>query len=204
MQSSVDTEHVLVVPTALFHRVGQFQGFCSDVGKYLDVLLDPKQVSFRPRGEVEQDPSFKQLIPYVIFSCAAEAGDTVFQYTRGSKQDEGRLRRKRSIGVGGHISAIDGVDDPYRQGMQRELEEEVIIDAGHTNRCVGLINDDENDVGRVHLGVVHLVSVDRPAVFPRETEMQACEFVPTDKLHAEIDAFETWSQICIEALFSRC
>ena len=106
----VQTEHVLVVPTELFHRLGHFQGFSADAGRYLDELLSPRHTSYRPRQEVEHDPGFKQLIPYVIFRHRDAAGTvSLFQYTRGKGQAEARLHSKRSIGVGGHISAEDRV-----------------------------------------------------------------------------------------------
>lgn len=201
--SDAAEERVLVVPTELFHRVGHFQGFCKDVAGYLEVLLDPNNVSFRPRGEVEQDPSFKQLIPYVIFRYSDDShGTQLFQYTRGTKQDEDRLRRKRSVGVGGHISAVDAAasENAYREGMQRELAEEVVIDTPHSEQCLGLINDDLTEVGRVHLGVVHLCTVERPAVFPREAEMVESGFRSLEQLLADLPAFETWSRICLEAM----
>src|SRR5262249_51982658 len=147
---AVQTEHVLVVPTKLFHRLGHFQGFSSDVQKYLTELLDPANTSFRPRDEVEEDPGYKQLIPYVIFRHRDAAGrTTVFHYTRGKGQGEARLHSKRSVGVGGHISAEDCTPDvivPYAEGMQRELAEEVHLDTAFTEQCVGLINDDETPV----------------------------------------------------------
>ena len=65
--SLVETERVLVVPTELLHSIGYFQGFCLDVEKYFDELLGSEQISYRPRSEMETDPSFKQLIPYMIF-----------------------------------------------------------------------------------------------------------------------------------------
>src|SRR5690606_12538843 len=99
----------------------------------------------------------------------------VFQYTRGKGQGENRLHSKRSIGIGGHISSIDaegaGAASPYAEGMRRELEDEVHIDTPYTERCVGLINDDETEVGRVHLGVVHIFDVESPKVRPREAEI---------------------------------
>src|SRR5438477_10161327 len=80
----VATEHVLVVPTDVFHRLGHFQGFCGDTDRYLRGLLDPAHTSYRPRSAMEQDPSFKQLIPYVIFRHRGPGGRTlVFQYTPG-------------------------------------------------------------------------------------------------------------------------
>ena len=200
------TERVLVVPTELFRRLGYFQGFTSDVGRYLGELFRAEHTSYRPRADVEVDPGFKQLIPYVIFRYTDQAGrPTVFQYTRGTGQGEGRLHSKRSVGIGGHISAVDagtdGEADPYQQGMRRELEEEVAIDTPYTARCVGLINDDQTEVGSVHLGVVHLFDVERPAVRPNESEIIDSGFRPVDEILADMSGFETWSQICLQALF---
>jgi predicted NUDIX family phosphoesterase len=201
----VETEHVLVVPTDLLHRLGHFQGFCGDSERYLSELLNVDHASYRPRAEMEQDPSFKQLIPYVIFRHVDTAGrETVFCYTRGTGQGEGRLHSKRSIGIGGHISSTDvNADggDPYTEGRRREVSEEVIIDTPCVERCVGLINDDETPVGQVHLGIVHVVDVERPDVTPRETEITEARFVPVDELLADLSRFETWSQICLQALF---
>jgi len=201
----VHAEQILVVPTALFHHLGYFQGFTADVDRYLDELLDPAHTRYRPRGEMEQDPSHKQLIPYCIFRHRGpDGGASVFQYTRGTGQGEGRLHSKRSVGIGGHISRDDaaaGGSDPYLEGLRRELQEEVFIDTHFTQRCVGLINDDQTEVGRVHLGVVHLFDVDEPAVRPRESELVECGFRPVDELLADLSRFESWSSICLEALF---
>ena len=138
------------------------------VDRYLAELLDPANTSLRLRGEMEQDPSFKQLIPYCIFRHRdAEGRETVFQYTRGKGQGESRLHSKRSVGIGGHISAEDvgdGLDNPYREGLKRELEEEVFIDSPYRERCVGLLNDDLTEVGKVHLGVVHLYDLETPDI----------------------------------------
>jgi predicted NUDIX family phosphoesterase len=202
----IQTERVLVVPTRLFRRLGYFQGFSGHVDQYLPQLLSPEHTSYRRRREVERDPSFKQLIPYVIFRHTDGRGhQTVFQYTRGTGQGEGRLHRKHSVGIGGHISAIDadsdGSRDPYQEGMRRELEEEVTIDTPYTARCVGLINDDRTEVGSVHLGVVYIFDVERPAVRPRETEIIQSGFRPVEEILADLVGFETWSEICMRALF---
>ena len=129
----------------------------------------------------------------------------MFQYTRGTGQGEGRLHRKRSVGIGGHISAIDAIDNgggnPYEEGMRRELEEEVAVESPYTARCVGLINDDQTEVGTVHLGLVHLIDVAEPAVRPREPEIIECGFRPVEAILADMTGFETWSQICMKALF---
>lgn len=203
MSSTTTTEHVLVVPTALFHSIGHFQGFETNFKPYVSALLDPLNTSYRPRDEMETDPSFKQLIPYCIFRHTSSDGQvSLFQYTRGKKQGEKRLHAKRSVGIGGHVSSLDqGEDSPYDVGMQRELDEEVVIETSYESQCVGLINDDENEVGKVHLGIVHLIDVAEPNVTSRETEIEEAGFLLVNEVLDQLDHYETWSQICLKALF---
>lgn len=206
--SDVDTERVLVVPTELFHSLGHFQGFCGEVDRYFDTLLSGEHTRYLPRGDVEGDPGFKQLIPYVIFRHQDPEGrQTVFQYTRGSGMGEGRLHRKHSVGIGGHISSTDaempGNGCPYEEGMRRELDEEVQIDTPYKAQCVGLINDDQTEVGSVHLGVVYIFDVEQPAVKPNEEDILESGFRLIEDILADLSGFETWSQICIEALFGK-
>jgi predicted NUDIX family phosphoesterase len=85
--------------------------------------------------------------------------------------------------------------------MRRELDEEVAIDTPYTARCVGLINDDLSEVGKVHLGVVHRFDVERPAIHPREPDILQCGFRPVEEVLADLAGFETWSEICLRALF---
>ena len=191
-------EQILVIPTPVFHQVGHFQGFCSEIDRYLEVILNPQHASYRPRPEMEQDPTFKQLIPYCVFRCNGE----VFHYQRGTAQGEARLHAKRSVGVGGHVSTLDmdGALTPYLEGMKREIEEEVEIGTGWQEKCVGLINDDETEVGKVHLGIVHIFDLDNPKVVPREKSMINAGFAPPSELVRQIDEFESWSQICLKYL----
>jgi predicted NUDIX family phosphoesterase len=205
--SAVQTERVLVVPSQLFRQIGYFQGFSPEVDKYLQQLFVPANMSYRPRGEMEDDPSFKQLIPYVIFRYVDSAGTTrLFQYTRGKGQGEKRLHAKRSIGIGGHICIDDETtapgSRPYEEGMRRELAEEVRINTPYRAQMVGMINDDLTPVGSVHLGVVHLFDVESPEVEPREDEILEAGFRPAEELLGQLDQFESWSQICLQALFA--
>jgi predicted NUDIX family phosphoesterase len=226
--STVATEKVLVVPTSLFHELGYFQGFSTEVSKYLPRLLEGDQIQYLPRGRMEEDPSFKQLIPYVLFRWTADDGTIqIFEYQRGGGMGEARLHAKRSVGVGGHISSDDvetsssahpstarkggAANAPsqtthahhvYREGMLRELEEEVAIDTPYDETVVGLINDDETPVGRVHLGIVHLCDVAIPAVEPREADILSAGFRPVRDILTRLDQFETWSQIAVRALFA--
>jgi predicted NUDIX family phosphoesterase len=205
--SLVAEEKILVVPTALFLKLGYFQGFTADVKRYLPMLLDGDHVDYRPRGQMEDDPSFKQLIPYALFRWVDDGGTPhLFEYQRGAGQGERRLHAKRSVGVGGHISSIDSaagqLDDVYRQGMRRELEEEVAVDSPFTERIVGLINDDQTPVGQVHLGVVHLCDIERPHIRPREDDILEARFRTVAEILPRLDQFESWSEIAVRALFS--
>lgn len=190
-------ERVLVVPTPRFHQLGLFQGLSQEVDRYLPMLLDPSHLSFRPRSEVETDPSFKQIIPYIILKWNQSA----FCYTRGKKGTEERLKAKKSIGIGGHISEEDAQgDDAYRCGMLRELEEEVQLESSYQEHCLGLINDDRTPVGQVHLGIVHVLELDEPQVQCREEELADGGFVAIAHLANDLEAMETWSQFALKGL----
>ncbi len=193
-------EQVLVVPTLLFHEIGYFQGFCTNTEPYLKTLLDSAHTSYRPRPEVEEDPSYKQLIPYCIFRCEGK----IFFYERGKSGGEARLKSKRSIGIGGHISLDDenGEGTAYQEGMQREIDEEIFLETPYSQQLVGLINDDETEVGKVHLGIVHLYDLEKPAIRSREDSIINTGFASPEELIAQKEGFETWSQICLEHLFT--
>jgi predicted NUDIX family phosphoesterase len=190
-------EKVLVIPTANFHAAGYFHGLRAADAAYRAAILDAGAFSFRPRYEVETDPAFKQLIPYIVLRC----GDQLFHYRRGASGTEKRLEALRSVGIGGHISEADaaGGTDPYHTGMMRELTEEVDIGCGFTERCVGFINDDRTPVGSVHLGVVHVFDLTAPTARSREDALADSGFAPLIDLKADWGAFETWSQFVLES-----
>jgi predicted NUDIX family phosphoesterase len=198
MDEAKAREEVLVIPAERFEAAGAFQGFRPYTAEFLKAILDPRHLSFRPRGEVETDPSFKQLIPYVVLRCRGE----LFHYTRGSSGAEKRLQALRSIGIGGHISREDASpgDDLYRTGMQRELDEELEIDCPYTERCLGFIYDGTNLVGQVHLGIVHLLELEEPLAWPREAAIDDAGFASLRKLLRFRDEFESWSQFVLERL----
>src|SRR5262249_27134030 len=176
------------------------QRFSPDAERYLSALLVPDFMDYRPRSQVEEDPSYKQIIPYVVF----RSGDVVFCYKRGQSQGESRLHRLRSLGVGGHVSEEDTQGgrtlDAYETALRRELEEEVAVGSAGRIRRVGLINDDATPVGRVHLGVVHLYELERPDVAPREDGLAEAGFLAIPIVQSLRLEFETWSQIVIDSL----
>src|SRR5262245_47990517 len=159
-------------------------------------------MEYRPRSEVEDDPGFKQIIPYVVFRC----DDRVFCYTRGKSQGEARLHRLKSIGVGGHVAESDAdgraTFDAYQMAMSREIDEEIALGSDGEVRLVGLINDDSTPVGQVHLGVVHVYDLEQPSIEPREEGLAEPVFLGVAELDRQRDQFETWSQICIEAFLT--
>jgi len=188
-------ELVLCIPRSQLEAAGLFHGFRPTDPAFAARLLDPAGFSFRPRSEVETDPTFKQLIPYVVLRC----GGAVFHYRRGGSGTETRLHAKRSVGIGGHINETDG-DDPYTAGMLRELHEEVSI-AGHTaGGPIGFINDDTTPVGAVHLGVVHVFDLIEPNCTAREAAIADGGFASVTEVAAKRDEFETWSQFVLGVL----
>jgi predicted NUDIX family phosphoesterase len=191
-------ERVLVIPTERFRAAGYFHGFRAADADYRGAVLEPTTYQFRPRSEVETDPEFKQLIPYVVLKCAGD----LFHYRRGASGTEARLRALRSVGIGGHISEEDaaGGTDPYQTGMMRELMEEVLIGCAWEERFLGFINDDTTPVGSVHLGVVHLLELERPEARSREDALADAGFAPLGELAARADEFETWSQFVLREL----
>ncbi len=190
-------ERVLVIPTERFRLAGYFHGFRPTDEAYLAEILDPAAFCFRPRYEVETDPSFKQLIPYVVLKC----GKLLFHYRRGSAGTEKRLEALRSIGIGGHISEADaaGSGNPYTNGIIRELQEEVKLDCHFLQKCIGFINDDRTPVGSVHLGVVHLYELESPSASSREDALADAGFAEWRELVRDVDQFETWSQFVLES-----
>jgi predicted NUDIX family phosphoesterase len=196
-------EHVLVIPESRLSLLGTFSGLRPFCPQAFEALLNPQFMQFRPRQSVEEDPSYKQLIPYAILQTDVAGEPHLFQYTRGSGQGEKRLHAKQSIGIGGHISREDAAgEDLYRSGMMRELTEELVVDCSYSEQLVGFIYDDTSPVGRVHLGVVHLLSLESPGARAREADLVDSGFEAVSKLKQSRENFETWSQLCLDHLFS--
>lgn len=201
---SSNDEHILVIPETVINEIGEICGFEADVDRFLGPILSSDHLSFQPRSRMETDPRFKQLIPYVLLQWTDDTGTVkLFTYTRGGGSGEARLHAKRSIGIGGHISREDAAEgaDPYTAGMHRELEEEVQLETSYTESKEGLIYDPSNDVGKVHVGVVHRFVLERPQVKSNEADLAEGGFISIEELRSDMDRLETWSQLAINALF---
>jgi predicted NUDIX family phosphoesterase len=196
-------ENVLVVKRSLFDQLGNFHGLNFEPGKYLDALLTRGNNFFLPRAQAEDDPAYKQIIPYALVAF----GNKVLYYVRGKKTGEQRLVAKGSIGIGGHMNQEDELlfnyalnEAAYRAGVEREVNEEIKIDTQFEDRIVALLNDDTTDVGRVHLGIVHVFKLAEPKVEKREAMITNLTFLVRAELTARRESLETWSQICVDSL----
>lgn len=201
MSLKYPNEHVLVVPRPLFDQLGDFQGLAFDVDRYLPVFLDPANNHFLQRDAAEHDPSKKQIIPYALFHHRGR----FLRYVRSKKTGEQRLAAKASLGIGGHINSDDHATASlerslYLAGVEREVAEELSIEGAWTHRIVALLNDDSNEVGQVHLGVVHLVDLESDRVRSNEDTIADVGFYTPAELRAERDRLETWSQLCLDSL----
>ncbi|MBD3285727.1 hypothetical protein GF359_04650 [candidate division WOR-3 bacterium] len=193
------TERVLCFPRELLDRLGSFQGFKPDDGAIVEGFLTSNQARFIDRDSAETDPSWKQLIPYVVLTSK----EKILHYVRGKKTGEDRLKSLGSVGVGGHISTTDhtlfkqDLREVFAAGMMREIDEEVEIQSPFTEEIKGLINDDSNPVGMVHLGLLVVCTLEKPRISKREASITSLAFLNLSELRKRIETLETWSQIVV-------
>src|SRR2546426_5089995 len=190
------TEHVLCVTRDEVFPDGAWHGF-------VDTGLDRVQHVIRERSffmlrrDVEDDPGYQQIIPYVVF----RHGDRYLLTHRLKASSEKRLRQLYSLGVGGHINPGDlDHGDPIADGLKREWEEEVVYEGRFETRLLGFLNEESSPVSKVHLGVVFLVDGDSPNIKIRETDKLAGELLTLDEMRIYFLEMESWSQIVYERL----
>ena len=206
MSKDYQGEQILVVTRDLFNKLGDFQGINTKVDHFLPTLLNPENNFFTDRGAAEGDPSHKQLIPYCIFRVKNETETRYLHYTRGKSGGESRLHAQVSIGIGGHINPVDQREDhlgmdTYMAGVEREIDEELNIGGGHTNKIVALLNDDSNPVGQVHLGVVHMIDLKNDDVQANEDAIANLALCTLEDLRGPLyDRLETWTRCCVDLL----
>ena len=148
---------------------------------------------YEPRVAMEHDPSFKQVIPYIVL----RDGDRYFLMRRTRAGADQRLHDRWSIGVGGHLNPGDG---GLAGGLRREWREEILADFEPRFELVGLINDDATDVGSVHVGAVYLADARSRPVAIRETDKLRGAFAAPDEVASVVDRMETWSALAFAHL----
>lgn len=200
-------EPILVVPRhSLFNdEADAFNGFIGkDDPRYGRILSTFEEYEIKRRGDMEEDPAYKQLISYVILT--SDSGGTLV-YKRLSGGGEDRLHGLLSIGVGGHMNGVpeaDTIEDKLFINAKRELEEEVGLTEAQLEEIeiIGLINDDDNAVGQVHIGVVFNVNVDPESVASREVDTIELIWEDDDRLQ-ERTPYESWSELIIKDAYGR-
>src|SRR5882762_9048993 len=176
------TEQVLVIPRDRVPGGCDFTGIrAADeaaLGQLREAVL--AHGAFMDRPTAEESPAHKQLIPYVV----VRDGPLVFLMERTVAGGDARLHGKASIGVGGHLNPVDDGEDPLTDGLRREWSEELVTDWEPEFRLVGLLNDDSNPVGSVHLGVVFVVEADGRPITVRERDKLTATMAGPEELRA--------------------
>lgn len=189
-------EEVLVVRRDDIFALGVWEGLKTE-GFSIEEEVMRHRSFFMARSLVEEDPSFQQIIPYLVFHYQG-----LYLLTRRLKgSSEHRLRQLYSIGVGGHVNPTDvSGGDPIQAGLEREWEEEVEYSGGFRLRPLGLLHDESAQVSQVHLGVVFLVEGNSPEIRVRETHKLSGELLTLDQMRIHYDEMESWSQIVYDHL----
>jgi len=191
-------EKILVVARRQLFPEGAFQGFLPivDFSAYQELIMENRQ--FFWRSEMEGDPSFKQIIPYLVF-CHE---DRYFLMRRRGDASEARLKNKYTLGIGGHIRQEDMLDESLVNWAKREFAEEVCYDGGLTISALGLINDETNSVGQVHTGFVFLLQGDAASISVK-SELKEGELMSLEQMAPSYANMETWSQMVFDFLVAR-
>ncbi len=188
------TELVLGVPRDRIPGGLDWRGLRSGaVDHYLELVA--REGTYRPRPEAEGDPSWKQIIPYL---CLRD-GERIFLMRRTRAGTDARLHERYSVGIGGHVNPEDA--DPLG-GLQREWTEELAADFEPRFEPLGVLNDDTNPVGAVHLGLVFTADAGGQPVAIRETAKLSGSFATLDEVAAIAPDLETWSGLLFDFLLT--
>ena len=186
-----------------------FQGLLRASGSVLQIMYNiGEALEVKRRGDMEEDPSYKQPIPYFIIR---NHEGKVFLYKRLGGSGESRLVEKTSIGVGGHMNHLGNMNfmNELPKNGERELNEELklISNDGFEHSfqidhitVAGLINDDDNEVGKVHIGLLAVIDIPKGLdVEVRETDALEGEWVTVEELQAPEahEHLESWSQLAL-------
>ena len=196
-KDSKEAEEVMVVNRSDLFVGGTWHGLRTEgIDKIVDLIKSKH--AFLPRGKVETDTSWQQIIPYMVFindGC-------VFVMQRKGDHTEARLANNYSLGIGGHINAQDIGDSDIMAWAKREFEEETDYEGTFNGEFVGVLNDDSNEVGSVHIGLVIFVHGDSNKISVK-SEHKSGEMITIDKVGKHYGDMETWSQIVYDYLSAR-
>lgn len=189
-----EDERILVVKRDDLFPNGAWNGLKQvDFDWYLKTISDKKE--FLWRSAMETDPAYKQIIPYLIF----EHDSRYFVMQRQKKASETRLQSKFSVGIGGHIRQEDMQEQDIFAWAKREFEEEVSYTGSYSIEPLGILNDDSNAVGQVHVGFVFLLKGDCDDIAIKD-EHASGKMMALEEIELHYDALESWSSIVIDFL----
>lgn len=191
-QKAVHDEQIVVLPRVALAPFGLWHGFSTNHVQEILVCIE-QCYQLHPRSAMENDPTFKQIIPYLV----VKHKDSYFVMQRTAHASEQRLRNKLSLGVGGHLRQEDMRGSRVVDWALREWHEEVDYHDDYTVEVLGLLNDDSNPVGQVHLGCVLLVHASTNAMTVK-SELKSGQFMTYDECIQRYDQFESWSQIVLD------
>lgn len=188
-------EHILVTERQhLFANIDAWHGLKEvDFDSYIQIINENKQ--FLPRSVMEKDFGYKQIIPYLIFTH----DDKYFLMQRRATASETRLASKLTLGIGGHIRQEDMTVNSLFAWALREFHEEVAYTGKVTVKPLGILNDDSNDVGKVHIGFVLLLQGDS-ANISIKSELKSGALLTLSDCLAQRDNMESWSQFVVDFL----
>ena len=190
-----DAELVLGVPRARIIGERPWKGILSEgIDRLFELIVDEGE--YRPRGEAEVDPSWQQIIPYLLM----RDGDRLFLMQRTQAGGDARLHDLYSLGIGGHLNPEDG---GVMGGLRREFHEEMVADWEPEPRLVGLLNDDDVLVGQVHVGVVFEADAAGRPLAVRETHKLSGRFVDPAEALRVYEQMETWSRFLYDYAVGR-
>ncbi len=189
-------EKILVVPRNEILFDGDFNGIKPVNLDFYEKIID-KNKQFLWRSQMEIDPNFKQVIPYLVFNF----DDKIFLMRRKVTSNETRLKSKYSLGIGGHIRQNDIESNNIFDWANREFNEEVFYSGKLKIEPIGLLNDDGNDVGKVHIGFVFLLKGDIDQI-KIKSELQEGNLLTLQECKKFYDGMESWSKFVFDYLES--
>lgn len=206
MACPTPVENIFCVPTDKFGTLFPLpdKGFRANITNYLS-FFEQHGVYMPRTEELEKDENYKQIIPYIVLHHYDHRTSLhrLFTYRR-HKGGEARLNDKISIGIGGHINECDVIPGLTRlhSAMERELAEEIEfpVEIRKSTYAYGLIYDPSNEVGRVHLGVVFIVELDKPEAYPREACIADPKWQYINALRRSEEPMENWTRITLNNL----
>lgn len=197
--STLQEEVAVITAEELFKR-GAWQGIkIKGIRSILTTIQ--KGLQFKCRSLVECDPSYKQIIPYLVFR--AKNRYLLTKRLAHSKTEQ-RLHHQYSLGLGGHIKRRDlESNDLIEAGFWREWEEEVRYSGKTEHRLIGLIYDESSEVSRVHLGLFYLIEGDSDQIGIKEVDRLRGSLVRLSEAKGYYNEMESWSRLVYDYLVQR-